>query len=101
MNSTCRDAYTIFCDHNKGKNYKQVEYMLNVLNTYKKKPTVSNCELDFLLHYIKITVGPILLSEYEKNILIMAISELKIHDLEGNKEILTYIFFCINKIIKL
>lgn len=100
MNTSCYDAYNIFCKHNKGENFTKVQYVLNVVGMFKKKLIISHTELDFLLHYIQVVIGGKLLTEYEQNILIMALSELKITDMEGNNEVLNHIFYCITKQFK-
>ena len=97
MNSSCKEAYSIFCEHNKGTNYKKVTYVLNVLNIYKTKALIPSGELNFLSNYIHFIVGGIKLTPYEINILICAISELKLLSCSENNNTLTFIFFSITR----
>ena len=97
MNSTCAEAYSIFCEHNKGVNYEKVTFILNVLNIYIAKPLVDDAQLTFLSHYIHFTVGTIDLTPYEINILVCAISKLKISGSFTHKETLGFMLYSITR----
>ena len=97
MNSTCKDAYGVFCQHNKGTNNEKIRFILNVLDIYEKKTIISNTELDFLSHYMHFAIGKNNLTPYESNILICAVSKLTIHDSPVSNELVNFIFFAITR----
>jgi len=97
MNSACKEAYSIFCQHNKGSNNEKIRYVLNILKIYKDKINISEAELNFLSHYIHFTIGKENLSLYEINVLVSGISELTITNSESNNDLLNFIFFTVTR----
>jgi len=97
MNSTCKEAYSIFCQYNKGSNNEKVSFVLNILNIHKKKTYISNPELNFLSHYMYFTIGKEKLSLYEMNLLIAGVSELTIPEGQPNRDLLDLVFYSITR----
>ena len=94
MNSTCKDAYSIFCEHNKDTNNEKITFVLNVLNIYKNKTVISDAELSFLSHYIHFSI---FFKNYQMNILTCALSKLTIVDRPSSHDLLNFIFYSITR----
>uniref|UniRef100_A0A6C0B3D8 Uncharacterized protein n=1 Tax=viral metagenome TaxID=1070528 RepID=A0A6C0B3D8_9ZZZZ len=97
MNSTCKDAYSIFCEHNKDTNNEKITFVLNVLNIYKNKTVISDAELSFLSHYIHFSIGKDNMTPYQMNILTCALSKLTIVDRPSSHDLLNFIFYSITR----
>lgn len=92
MNTTCKEAYAIFCESNRSQHYTKVGYILDMLKIYKKKLIIYQVELTALAAYIEHLIGKIKLSEYENFIIICNLSELGINDTIGNRDLWERIF---------
>jgi len=99
MNKTCQDAYAIFCEYNRSKNSEKVDYILQILNVYKKKIVIYQNELMGLSAYIEYLVAKDKLSEYEKFIILQSIFQLSITDNIGNSPIYERLFNAVINVV--
>mgnify|MGYP004491098117 CR=1 FL=1 len=97
MNSTCQEAYNIFCQHNRGTQYESVKSLLDFMKIYKKKTDISITEYELLGLYSYHCVGKIDLTNYEVKLLLQALGELTIKYSPSNSQNISFIFHSITR----
>jgi len=97
MNSTCRQAYNIFCEHNRGSHHESVQYLLDFMKIYTKKPSISTTEYELLGLYTYNCVGALELTKYEINLLLQGLAKLTVNYTLLNSQNMSFIFHSITK----
>ena len=85
MNTSCKEAYSIFVQYNLIHNHisTKIQYIIDLIKKYKSKEQIIYYDLKLLVMYIKSSIGHEKVSDYQRFRIMNEITELNLPAYSG------------------